>query len=233
MNFFKNILDILTKPQKPTTTIKPIEVIPIQTPYEYLQSLYKQYGATWNEVNIFGIRNEVDQDKDIFNDYIGLAINNEIYLYKGTCDPGKYWTEQGGANTDKSGVAHLCLGFHSGIWQVGIHLPNNPNVAHEALIQTGNTVKIWRDKNKNYTQDSNDVVQKGYFGINCHRSNAIGATPNIGLWSAGCQVFSGSKNFQQFMDFIKNSQSYIQNNKYCFSYFLFDIKQIDTKKLGI
>jgi len=231
MSLFKDIINTLTKPKKQIITVKPI--MPEQTSYEYLKSLYQQYGATWNEVNIFGIRNEADQDKDIFNDYIGLALNNQIYLYKGTCDPGKYWTEQGGCCEDKAGVAHMCLGFHSKIWQVGIHLPNNPNVAHEALIQTGNTVKIWRDKNKDYDQDGSDLVQEGWFGINCHRSNANGVTLNIGLWSAGCQVFSGPSNFLTFMNMIKNSNSYLQNNKYCFSYFLFDMKQVDMKKLGI
>jgi hypothetical protein len=229
VGFLANIINNLQK--KPVVTIK--KIMEIQTPYECIRSLYKQYGAIWDEINIFGIRNEAGQNQDIFNDYIGLAIDGRVYIYKGTCDPGKYWTEQGGCCEDKQGVAHLCLGFHSKIWQVGVHLPNNPNVAHEALIQTGNVVKIWRDENKDYDQDPTETVQVGYFGINCHRSNASGATPSIGLWSAGCQVFSGPQNFLTFMDIIKNSSSYIKNNKYCFSYFLFDIKQIDLQKLKV
>lgn len=230
MGFFSKIFNTIKTKSKPIVTVKPMEKQ--LTPYEYIKSLYESKQAKWEEINIFGIRFEENQNKDIFNDYLCIAHNNIVNIYKGTTDPGKYWTENGGAAGDSLGVAHLCEGYHHKVWQVGIHLPNNPKVAHEALIQTGNAVPIWRDKNRDYENNDN-ILLTGYWGINCHRANYFGETPNIGLWSAGCQVFASIDNFAQFLSIIKNSISYKQNNKYCFSYFLFNNKNIDLKKLGI
>jgi len=185
--------------------------------YKHIKQLYLSNGAPWEEVNIFGIRNEAGQRADGFNDYIGVVIDKLVFLFNGTCDPGAYWTFVGGAAGDKKGVAHLCYGYHRNAYMVGIHR------GYEALAQWGAPVTIWRDGNNNFRRDDEDIVQRGYFGINIHRASDIKEVTKIGRYSAGCQVIQNIMDFELFMDKIKSSNKFKQNPRSKFSYFLFPV----------
>lgn len=181
--------------------------------YETVKQLYLEHGADWDEVNIFGVRNEKGQKKDIFNDLICIATKGNIYKFQATCDPGKYWTLVGGANEQKNGVAHICYGFHKKVYRIGKHR------GKLALVQKGAKIKIWRDENKNFKQDNKEKHQRGYFGVNIHRAgeNSI----KIGKWSAGCQVIKKDKDFIKFISLIMNSEKYKKYKRTKFDYFLF------------
>jgi len=185
-----------------------------------LKSKYSSLNIPLDEINIFGIRYDMNQEDDVWNDKLGIMTANNIYLWIGTTDPGKKATK-----TSEKGAAHLCLGYHKNIWQVGIHGTHNPNFAHNALVQTGNKVKIWRDKNKDF-KENDGFYDEGYFGINFHRASKVENVLYIGPFSAGCQVTQDVKDFEFAMNLIMNSEKYKNNNKCCFSYMLFDYTEI-------
>lgn len=193
--------------------MKLTEILNVPTPISHFKRIYEKNNVKWDEVNIVGIRNENDQEDDIFNDFIGIITDDIFNMYIGTTDPGAYWTKNGGSNADNLGVAHLCLGLHKDSYMVGFHYDN------EAMVQRGNVVNIWRDKNKNFVQDEKEIFH-GYFGINIHRAGISTIYNTIGKWSAGCQVIQKNSDFNEFMSIIKNSNKYKQNPVAKFSYFL-------------
>jgi radical SAM superfamily enzyme with C-terminal helix-hairpin-helix motif len=208
-----------------------------------LKSLYERYEAPWKEVNIFGIRNQklyskdsaldiilstvdsIVKEEDLFDDTIGIATNDFIKCYSGTTDPGRYFTLNPTTYEGVTGAAHLLHGFHDSAWCVGIHAKGT-SFAHQALIQVGNKVSFWRDVNKNGIYDEGiDVIQDGFIGLNIHRS-ALSDPDRIGFYSAGCQTMQKHLDFLEFMSIITSSNSYLQNNKYRFSYLLLDLGDI-------
>lgn len=191
--------------------------------YNYIKKLYLNYGAKWDEVNLFGIRNITNMSNDIWNDWIGIAFQNKVYMYSGTTDPSVYWTMRMGADEDKKGVAHLCLGFHKDAYMIGDHR------GYEALCQWGGPVKIWRDANQNFIKDDADIIQKGYFGINIHRASAYEDVTNIGKYSAGCLVVHHINDFLELMSTIKSSQMYKKNPNSKFGFFLFKYEDIPRR----
>jgi hypothetical protein len=176
-----------------------------------IKQMYFGFGGEWEEINIFGIRCDENPDSDEFNDWIGIATDGFIKVYKGTTDPGLYYTKIAPITYDKvTGAAHLIDGFHKHAWQVGIHMAGT-SFAHEALMQTGGPVTIWRDTNKDFSP-ANEPKQTGYFGINIHRSQIIGDTPHIANYSAGCVVMQNNKDFLEFMNIIKMSETFKKIN---------------------
>lgn len=193
---------------------------PVLQRYNALRTLYLKYGAPWEDVNIFGIRDEMGQEKDLFNDFIGVAYDaGKVKFYVGTCDPGAYWTKVGGYNPDKKGAAHICLGYHRDTYQVGYHR------TQEALVQTGAPIRIWRDKNRNYIQDGSEVVESGFYAVNIHTTTH--KPPVIGQWSAGCQVIQKPDDLAELLTIVKSSEKYLKKGvRAKFSYFLFSMDQL-------
>ncbi len=193
----KSITDVLTKllslfiQKFSPRTIERISEIPL-TPMDAMQTLYSDWGANWSQINILGIRN--DKNPGIWNDFIFLQTDDELYKFEATVDPSRHWTEK---PMNRLGVAHLCLGFHPNIWTIGKHRGK-----YNALVQRGAKVKIWRDKNKNYKKDDN-IVQSGYFGINLH--HGYSAKGKVGVHSAGCQVIRNKISFNRFMGIVTGS----------------------------
>jgi hypothetical protein len=190
---------------------------------EELKKLYESVGAPWSEINIFGIRNDYNPEKDLFNDQIGIATDSEIHLFQGTTDPGMWWTLNPVAYQGVTGAAHIVDGVHRNIWRVGIHAAGT-GFAHEALIQTGNSIRFWRDTNKDSKNDGTEPVQSGYVGINLHRAG-LDDPANIGKYSAGCQVVRHHEEFITFMNIIKASSMYKTQREFArFSYLLLNKK---------
>lgn len=192
-----------------------------ETFFSFMKNLYLQHGVTWEEINLFGIRDPRGMKDSIFNDAIGLSLQGKIYLFKGTTDPSAYYTLNPFKGTE--GAAHLCLGNHKNAYQVGEHK------GYEAMAQWGNTVKIWRDKNKNFKQDSGDVFETGYFGINIHHADPNQKVDDIGVWGAGCQVIQEINDFYKFIGLVKSSDKFKNKRWATFSYFLFDISQVPAE----
>lgn len=191
-----------------------------------IQDLYKKNNVAMKEINIGGIGDDTCQNKDIFNDYFWLNIGQNLWFWKGTTNPGKHTTE-----VKEGGGAHLCYMYHEAIWALDIHAANNPSFKHEALCQREEKgckpVKIWRDVNRDYTQEATDLVQTGFFGINFHRASAIKVVEAIGDYSAGCQVSQDVKDFNFVLNTIKEKMTGMKNIKYLFDYLLVKKEEID------
>jgi hypothetical protein len=180
-----------------------------------IKKIWRNHGAIWQNIIIIGLRDESNSHKDIYNDFIIVANENEAHIFNASTDPGVYYTNN---PIDSEGCAHLCYGYYPNAYIIGIHAKGTP-WAHEALVQRGNKVTIWRDKNKNFQYDENEIIQSGYFGINIHKN--LSDINHIGKSSAGCQVIQYLKDFDFFMKFIKSNKK--EQNK--FSYLLVNIKE--------
>ena len=186
-----------------------------------LRNYYVSKNIPINEANIFGIRFEENQNLDLWNDWLGIWNQNEAFVWSGTTDPGKKATEE-----STRGCAHVVLGYHPFVWQVGIHSAGKPS-QHPALVQTGNEIKIWRDKNKDFIYNSNiDFFDTGYFGINFHRASKIQDVEFIGPYSAGCQVTRNAQDFEFALNLLLNTEAFKKDNKFRFSYMLFDKSEL-------
>ena len=98
---------------------------------------------------------------------------------------------------NSKGCAILKAGQYRGAYQIGLHKGK-----YEALVQRGGKVTVYRDNNKDDTLDR-VTEDSGYFGINIHKS--LRHHQEVGLYSAGCQVFQNSHDFKEFMLLVKRS----------------------------
>lgn len=129
-------------------------------------------------------------------------------VWEGTTEPSKRWTE---GPMNQGGAARIKFGQYMA-WQVGFH-HNDPE--HEALVQTGGEVIVYRDKDKNYLRGG-DKEDKGFFGINQHHGYDL-PHDNIGNAGAGCLVGRSKIGHKQFMAIVKSDPRYRSNNKFVFS----------------
>jgi hypothetical protein len=187
-----------------------------------LVSSYLINKVPMEEVMIFGIQNEENQDKDVINDVIGILYKQkDLYLMEGTTNPGKYYTTN---PMNAKGCFHLGYGYQSKIWKVGIH--SN----YEALVnQKGcGSVTGWRDKDKDHRLSDNiDIVDAGVFNVDLHRMS-VEDRETIWKYSAGCQTILHYQDFLLLMSMIKGSDMYrkIKATTY-FSYYLFKKQEME------
>lgn len=167
-------------------------------------------------INIIGIRNR-NPITDSFDDWLYLIYRNEalvqqVFEFPVTTDPGKYWLENP-MNVD--GTAVLIPGQYGGSHRIGLHRGK-----YEALTQK-NPLKVWRDRLKDNKIDMGEIIYKGFFGINIHRSNARSESSIVGKWSAGCTVFKRVKDFDFFMETCRRAAKLYGNS---FTYTLLEEK---------
>ena len=158
-------------------------------------------------INIIGIRKTYKPELDKFDDILVVIYNNhkgfeEIKYFPITTETGKHYLNN---PMNDGGTAILVPNQYKGSYSIGTH-----NGVYEALIQTG-AVKVWRDNNKDDILDYTGKESKGYYGINIHRANSLYNSPNVGYYSAGCQVFENSDNFKGFMNICRTSKQYYGN----------------------
>ena len=189
----------------------------------YKKKKYKFCTGTYN-LNIFGIRDTCFAD-DTFNDYIGVAYEDDLCqkkvdLYPGTTDPGIHWLRN---PLNKNGTIIMLEGQYRGCYKIGIH-GRTGNFPYEALEQCGAMAYV-RDNNKDNVLDI-DPSKKitGIFKTNLHRCSKWKIVRYIGLYSAGCQVIQDPKHFDALMDTAKRQVSLGWGDKY--SYTLFNINDL-------
>jgi hypothetical protein len=109
-----------------------------------------------------------------------------------TTDPGTYYLQN---PMNVNGTAIVKPGQYRKSHKLGLH-----RGAYEAMVQVG-ALTIWRDQDKDAVLDYgvNEVTATG-MGINIHRAGT--ASTSVDKWSAGCQVFSKSSDFAEFMALI-------------------------------
>jgi hypothetical protein len=187
-----------------------------------LVSSYLINKVPMEEVMLFGIQNEDNKNKDVINDVIGILYKQkDLYLMEGTTNSGKHYIQN---PMNKDGAAQLDYGYQSKIWKVGKH-----NNKYEALVSRTdcNPVRIWRDKNKDYSQNDSERTVEGYFGTNLHHMGASDRD-TIGLNSAGCQVVKDYNDFLVLMNLVKTSDMYLKIKAITyFSYYLFRKQEME------
>lgn len=185
---------------------------------EQIEKAVKKKGYVWFEsnseydVNIVGVRNSVPKKRvtNIFDDALTLSYKIggvwQFHQWAITTDPGKKAMYE---YSNPNGVARVVPGQYRGVWAIGLHQGK-----YEALRQV-KPIKVWRDKNKDLTFDE-VLIQEGLFGINGHRSNPKTESEYVENWSEGCQVFKRVREFNTFMQIIRNSRN-VHGNSFTYT----------------
>ena len=164
-------------------------------------------------LNIIGIRSK-DHKANSFDDRICVVFRDEngwiTRTWECTTEPGLYWLENPG---NVKGTAVLVPGQYRGVYKIDKHRGK-----YDALCQRGGTVKTYRDSNKDDIVDLDvQSITEGMYGINIHKAGTD--STQVNKWSAGCQVFSHSKDFDEFMSICYAAKEKWGNS---FSYTLID-----------
>lgn len=181
------------------------------------------------ELNIIGVRSD-NTASGQFDDEIHAFFKNNLgqwihYLFTATTDPGTFWLQ---SPMHPQGTAILAQGQYRGAYQIGLHKGK-----YYALVQR-KPVTVLRDYDRNAILDfMNGIPDTGMFGINIHRASINGTTKEIDKYSAGCQVFANSNDFNGFMQLCEKHRQLYGNS---FTYTLIDKRAIarnEKKKLAI
>jgi hypothetical protein len=179
------------------------------------------------ELNIVGIRKNSNVSNS-FDDSITAFYKNregswQWFSWPATTDPGTYWLKNPDA---PKGTAILKSGQYRNAYVIGLHRSK-----YTALVQRGpNPVTVMRDYNRDNVLDFNaGKEQSGYFGINIHHASVNGTTKTVDRYSAGCQVFANSSDFNVFITLAQRHKALYGNQ---FTYTLIDERQaaLEEKK---
>ncbi|MCP4437365.1 MAG: hypothetical protein GY810_00160 [Aureispira sp.] len=157
-------------------------------------------------LNIVGVRSS-KPTTNLFNDYICIFWKYEgrwNYLeFQATTLPGLKYLEK---PMNPKGCAILVPNQYKGVWKLGTHH------TYTALTQRGGEVEVYRDENEDKDYDMiSDSIISGYFGINIHKASE-GERETVDGYSAGCQVFQNSDEFDVFISLCKKAEKYWGNS---------------------
>jgi len=183
-------------------------------------------------LNIIGVRNSNPTDQKSFDDEIAYFYydpngNPVGKVAPATTDPSVFYLENPLA---QNGTGILKAGEYRDTWSIGLHKGK-----YEALVQTIKPVTTIRDNDRNAVINYLAPTVSGFFGINIHKaSSGKGDIRIIDKDSAGCQVFRDEQDFDQMMNYAKNSRTKYGNT---FSYILIDrrdtLKLVNTTAIGL
>ena len=165
-----------------------------------------------HDLNLVGIRTR-SVEGDAFDDWLTCFYRVQeawqYFAFSATTDPGTYY-RQNLANVD--GTAIVVPDQYRGLWQIGKHKGR-----YAALVQRSD-VRVYRDGNRDRVLNTaGQPIQKGRFGINCHRASIGGPRGTIGRYSAGCQVLQDDAHFDFLMALCRRAAERFGNS---FSYTL-------------
>lgn len=172
-----------------------------------------------NQLNIIGIRstsiipNKFDDEIHVF--YKVAPLKWFYHVYKATTDPGTFWLRN---PMQPQGTAILAQGQYKGAYRIGLHQGK-----YKALVQS-KPIAVIRDYDRDAKLDfRNGSKSKGMYGINIHRASLNGITKQVDKYSAGCQVFSDIRDFNEFMSLCEKHRSLYGNS---FTYTLIDFRAV-------
>lgn len=172
------------------------------------QALFKKKGYAYftagnYNLNLIGVRraNKGHIATNRFDDYLVVIYNTTNRtvrkIFPITTEPG---LTQLKAPSNAKGVAILVPGQYRSVWKIDLH-----NGKYKALCQRNGAVKVYRDNNKDNVYDVlPEKIDKGWFGINIHRSSIYHAPTYVNNYSAGCQVLQNPKDFNTLMYLAEN-----------------------------
>lgn len=187
---------------------------------DIFKSILERKGYTFFDrgrfnLNIIGLRTSLIQ-KNKFDDFLYVIFKNDDGIwshreYPITTDAGKHWLEY---PINEKGTAILKPNQYRGGWKIGKH-----RSMYEALVQN-TKVEVYRDNDRDMILDYDESkLDRGFFGINFHRSNPNVPSNTVDKWSAGCQVFKEPKHFSEFMVICELAKHHFGNT---FTYTLLD-----------
>ena len=183
--------------------------------FDFYKNLYLQHNCVFFEkgdynLNIFGIR-EKERRAGKYDDTIGVCYyvggKPVFHCWPATTDPGLYYLEN---PINLEGCAILAPGQYRSAYKLGLHKNKYP-----ALVQA-RPVGVYRDSSRDSRLDPIGRVTSGFFGINIHQP--FGKSDEIGLSSAGCQVFSRKADLDELLKLCENAARIFGN---VFTYTLF------------
>ena len=151
-------------------------------------------------LNLAGLRSmpgRADEFDDILMCFYKVTGVWVCHAWPVTTDPGLYYLKN---PTRVDGTAILCPGQYRGCWTFGLH-----KQTYEALVQGSYTgFKVWRDRDKDGQPDYSGDMYNDVQGLNCHKAGSD--SPLVDKWSAGCQVFKRTKDFEAFMTICRKQR---------------------------
>jgi hypothetical protein len=175
------------------------------------------------ELNIVGVRNAQSQpnkfDDSIFVFYKDDKNNWVEKEYPATTDTGMFYLLNPISNL---GSAMLKEGQYLNAYKQGLHKGQ-----YLALVQD-KPVTTYRDYDRDAVFDIFTKETTGNYGINIHKAGAN--SQDVNNWSAGCQVFQKSADFDEFMDMTTKHRNLYSNS---FTYTLIDERAIMRRKRRI
>lgn len=167
------------------------------------------------KLNLIGVRNSAATSQKYFDDVIAFFYYDDKgnlvgKVAPGTTDPSVYFLQNPMATR---GTAILKSGQYKDTYGIGMHRGE-----YKALTQQ-KPVTVIRDNDRNALINYFAPTQTGLFGINIHRASLVRNVPEIGVNSAGCQVFRNSQDFLEMMRLAEKSRE-LYGNK--FTYTLID-----------
>ena len=196
---------------------------------EQIEAAVKAKGYVWfadaanksYDVNIVGVRNSSTGQAvtNVFDDRLTISYKDEngvwrFHSWAATTDPGKKsmleWKKMGIVG----GCARLLANQYRGSHCLGLHQGK-----YQALRQQ-KPVKVYRDADLDLEYDEIKVTE-GLYGINIHKAGRDSTW--VENWSAGCQVFKRSMDFDQFMVICRKAAKIHGNS---FTYTLIESKDI-------
>ena len=171
------------------------------------------------ELNIVGIRS-AEAKQNSFDDLICVFYKDNLgawqyKCYPATTDPGTFYLNNPMSNL---GTAALKSGQYIDSHQQGFHKGQ-----YKALTQA-KPITVYRDLDRNAIFDFGTKTTTGMYAINIHKAGLDSQVVNN--WSAGCQVFKKSSDFDEFM---KLTDKHKETNGNKFTYTLLDERE-DLKK---
>jgi len=189
----------------------------------YLQKGYQFFEGGQYHANLCGFRNKDLTTVDQFNDWLGVAyqdefLNKHFLIFSGTTKPGL--TSLAGAPMNPKGTFILAPGQHLKAWKVDYHHANDPAKRYEAFVQSGPGVfKGWRDSDQDGKFDFDGMLYTDVSGLNGHRAG-VNDTTKVGSYSYACQVWKDDKEHQISLSIAKRCAELYGNT---FNYTLFQL----------
>ena len=151
-------------------------------------------------LNIIGVRSNTN--KRVTNKFDDVLVviyrdNNDVVVRKCfdiTTKPGLYYMNN---PTNGKGTGILVPNQYRGCWEIGFHQGK-----YKALCQR-KPVTVYRDNNRDSVYDLEpNHTDTGIFGVNIHKAGTN--STQVDKWSAACQVFANSNDFETFMKLCNN-----------------------------
>jgi hypothetical protein len=170
----------------------------------------------FDEMNIVGIRNSLAVKNQYQNRFTDLLVvmspesKKQVSIYKATTTPGiaflympfrNWWMSSALKDTiNPNGLGILQPGVYD--YTIGSHRGK-----YQALIQgkskAGRLKPVEKPEDLRFPTFTPSNVQEGNFAMNIHKAGKD--TSSIDSWSAGCQVFKSSDDFDKMMEKARNS----------------------------